>query len=141
MEFKDYVYQKLNEEDVAPDSSFSNAADVMTNFEEIVTRLADVFSAMSVKGSLNANGDVGRALIDIRKKVNIANDASKSKDKVFTEDEKKAMRIIADNLRDIIEVKVTKLSKTIAERLKKEQEKAAKEAEKNAPPETEEEIA
>lgn len=133
MDFKEYIEEKLNEADDVSDMAFSNAADVLSDFEDVVSRFADIFSAMSVKGNLNASGDVSRALIDIRKKINSANEASKNKDKVFTDDERKAMKTIADNLRDIIEKKVGSLAKNVSERMKREQEKEAKKAENNVP--------
>lgn len=133
MDFKEYIEEKLNEADDVSDLAFNNAADVLSDFEEIISRFADIFSAMSVKGNLNASGDVSRALIDIRKKINAANESSKNKDKVFTDEERKSMKTIADNLRDIIEKKVGALAKNVSERMKKEQEKEAKKAEKEAP--------
>jgi len=143
MDFKSYIEEKLNEAEDVGTAPFSDAADTISNFEEIVSRLADIFADMSVKGNMNASGDVSRALIDIRKKVNAANEASKNKEKVFTDDERKVMKTISDNLRDIIEVKVGKLAKTISERQKREQEKEAKKAEKQSPetePEAEPEV-
>lgn len=133
MDFKEYIEEKLNEAEDVSDLAFNNAADVLSDFEEIISRFADIFSAMSVKGNLNASGDVSRALIDIRKKINAANESSKNKDKVFTDEERKSMKTIADNLRDIIEKKVGALAKNVSERMKREQEKEAKKAEKEIP--------
>lgn len=133
MDFKEYIEEKLNEAEDVSDLAFNNAADVLSDFEEIISRVADIFSAMSVKGNLNASGDVSRALIDIRKKINAANESSKNKDKVFTDEERKSMKTIADNLRDIIEKKVGALAKNVSERMKREQEKEAKKAEKEIP--------
>lgn len=133
MDFKEYIEEKLNEADDVSDLAFNNAADVLSDFEEIISRFADIFSAMSVKGNLNASGDVSRALIDIRKKINAANESSKNKDKVFTDEERKSMKTIADNLRDIIEKKVGALAKNVSERMKREQEKEAKKAERESP--------
>lgn len=133
MDFKEYIEERLNEADDVSDLAFNNAADVLSDFEEIISRFADIFSAMSVKGNLNASGDVSRALIDIRKKINAANESSKNKDKVFTDEERKSMKTIADNLRDIIEKKVGALAKNVSERMKREQEKEAKKAERESP--------
>lgn len=133
MDFKEYIEERLNEADDVSDLAFNNAADVLSDFEEIISRFADIFSAMSVKGNLNASGDVSRALIDIRKKINAANESSKNKDKVFTDEERKSMKTIADNLRDIIEKKVGALAKNVSERMKREQEKEAKKAEREFP--------
>lgn len=142
MDFKDYIQTRLDEADDS-ELAFSNAGDVLSDMGDIVNNLATIFSAMSSEGSLNGNKVVPVQCVEIRKKINSVNEASKNKDEVFTDEECRKLKTISTDLKIVVLKKLREAADIVNKRTKSEQEKAAKQAEKETPPvedETEPEI-
>lgn len=138
MDFKDYIQEKLNEADDT-ELVFGNADDVLADLGAIINNLATVFSAMATEGSLNGNKVVPVQCVEIRKKINSVNDASKNKDEVFTDEECRKLKTISTDLKLVVLKKIKEASEIVNKRMKAEQEKAAKQAEKETEPALEDE--
>jgi len=133
MDFKDYIKDRLDEADDS-ELAFSNAGDVLSDMGDIINNLAAIFSAMSSEGSLNGNKVVPVQCVEIRKKINDVNVASKNKDEVFTDEECRKLKTISTDLKIVVLKKIKEASDIVNKRTKAEQEKAAKQAEKETPP-------
>ena len=133
MDFKDYIKDRLDEADDS-ELAFSNAGDVLSDMGDIINNIAAIFSAMSSEGSLNGNKVVPVQCVEIRKKINDVNVASKNKDEVFTDEECRKLKTISTDLKIVVLKKIKEASDIVNKRTKAEQEKAAKQAEKETPP-------
>lgn len=125
MDFKEYIQEKLNEADEL-DATVNNSGEVLTDLYDVINNLATIFSAMSTEANLNGNKVVPVQCVEIRKKINSINEASKNRDEVFTQKECKDLKTISDNLNTIIKRKIKDLSVEVTERVKKDKERLEK---------------